>query len=72
MGLKLRIPNFAPDHSLRTMGSDLNVWLFVREFALHGITGIAKIGVGIIIHTISACMVLLEFMEICHMCCWAD
>ena len=43
---KLKIPKFAPDHSLRTMGLDLNIGLFVREFTLSSINKSIEIVVG--------------------------
>ena len=46
IGPKLKIPNFAPDHSLRNRVSNLTVASFSREIALSGISESIKIAIN--------------------------
>ena len=61
MDLNLQIPNFAPEHSLRTRVLNLHVELSAREFALSGVSKSIKISINIIIHINSICIMLFGF-----------
>ena len=63
-GLKLKIPKFAPESRLRNRGSDLNVGISVREFALSDVRVSAEITINTIIHMIYKHVTLSGFMAI--------
>lgn len=61
---KLKIPKFAPDHSLRTGLLNSTIGLFVREFALSDVGVLIKIPASVVIHIISKCTTPSRFMAI--------
>ena len=59
---KLKIPKFASESQFRTRVLNIDIWLFVCEFALYDVRVLIKININISIHINYAHVLISRFM----------